>query len=51
MTLRHLATEVSRPVGADGLYKAARQWRGEFTEFKAIHAEKVREKWMLSLSD
>ena len=51
MTLRHLATEVSRPVGADGLYKAARQWRGEFAEFKAIHAETVRKKRMLSLSD
>ena len=46
LTLGHLATEMSWPIGADGLDKAAREWRSEFAEFKAIHAEKVRKKWM-----
>lgn len=37
LTLGHLATEMSWPIGADGLDKAAREWRSEFAEFKAIH--------------
>ncbi len=51
MTLGHLATEMSWSIGADGLDKAAREWRSEFAEFKAIHAEKFRKKWMLCLRD